>query len=222
MKTNYVCYDFERPFINFYIGLCGVMMQDDKPLIEAKRLQSLKEQLDLRKFPIHPGNVNYSPNPFIPLVSGMFYEFMGEPNDALISYKKALEAYENKFCFMNDGVEIPNYLVSDVYHLMNKLGFYDQAERFKKQYKKLVQTYYAKQDYLLLLVEEGYVPVKEKLVGYFSNGNGPFMAPQKVIGEVALFYIGAINDYPFNNAPHVFVDEKEWEAAIIAGENSPL
>jgi len=216
MKTNYVCYDFERPLINFYVGLCGAMLKDDKPLIEAKRLQLLMDQLDLRKFPIHPGNINYSTNPFIPMVIGTFYEYMGEPSNALISYKKAFEAYESKYCFLNYGVRTPSYLLNDIFYLTQKLGFNDQLEQLEKKYPKTKNTKSSKEDFLFLFVEEGYVPVKEKVLGFYTHGNLPQSTPQNIPGEIMGTYVSSVQPIQSSYNLALFVGDQLWEGALIS------
>jgi len=169
-KLNFICNDYERPLINFYVGLCGVQLRDDKPMVEAKRLNNLMENLDTRKFAMNPGQVNYATNPFIPLTSGIFYESMGDYNNALIEYEKAVTCFEDKYCYANYGVNMPTQLLIDVLSILKKLGFSDRIEIFTKKYPWVQTEKTTVNNTVILLVEEGFVPPKDQEVIWYYDG----------------------------------------------------
>ena len=169
-NLKFICNDYERPMINFYVGLCGIKLNDDKPYVEAKRLNILMQNLDIRKFPMNPGPVGYATNPFIPLSSGIFYEAMGDYNNALIAYEKAVMCFEESYCYANYGVRMSTQLLVDVLSLLKKLGFQDRVEIFTKKYPWVQADKSTINNTAILIVEEGYVPLKDQEVYWIVNG----------------------------------------------------
>lgn len=83
-------------------------------------------------------------------LSGLIYELIGEPNDAYIDYKKALEIFpENPV------------LQDDVLRLSRRLGFQEEYAIFSGKFKRKPESVKAGEGELVVLYEEGYVPVKE-------------------------------------------------------------
>lgn len=169
-NLKFLCNDYERPLINFYVGLCGIKLRDDKPYVEAKRLNILMQNLDIRKFPMNLGMVGYATNPFIPLSSGIFYEAMGDYNNALIAYEKAVMCFEDSYCYVNYGVRMPTQLLVDVLSLLKKLGFQDRVEIFTKKYPWVQAEKSTINNTAILIVEEGYVPLKDQEIFWVFNG----------------------------------------------------
>ncbi len=171
-KTVYACADFERPLVNYYIGLCGLQKLDDNPIIEAKRLELLMQQLDTRKFPPMPGN--YSSNPFIYMCQGIFYESKGELNDAFIAYEHALKAFEDPACIINYGLSLPQQLKQDLLDLSKQLGFMDKYSSYAKRFNQAQQDLPLNSS-LVLLIEKQHVPHKDsKLLWLVPGQPEPF------------------------------------------------
>lgn len=155
-KTTYLCTNIERPLLSYQIGLCGITLHDDKPLVEAKLLYALQDKLNIRKTPVGPNN--YSPNPFLHMCSGIFFEAANELNSAFIAYELALKAYNDSNCFANYGVLLPQQLKTDLMLMSGKLGFTDRYDKYKNQFA-LTRTE-TNQQQVLLLIELNHTPRK--------------------------------------------------------------
>lgn len=159
-KTEYYCYDFERPYLHIYAGLAYASSNQDGAYVEARKLVALKENLDVRKSPIHP-DANYSTNPLIPLMAGILFEQQGDENAALIQYESALRAFEDKNCQLNYGVNLPVQLPLDVTRICRNLGFEDKLKLYSEKYRidptKMVDSGYT----LIVIKDVSFTPVKQ-------------------------------------------------------------
>jgi len=85
-------------------------------------------------------------------LSGLIYELLGEPNDAYIDYKKALEIYPSN-----------QVLQRDLLRLSKDLGFREDYDLFSKKFKLSPLDIKSGEGDLIILYEDGYVPVKEDI-----------------------------------------------------------
>jgi len=85
-------------------------------------------------------------------LSGLIYEKLGEPNDAYIDYKKALEIFPDN-----------PVLHKDLLRLAKLLGFREDYDIFEKKFGQQVSSSGIKQGDVVILYEEGYVPVKDQV-----------------------------------------------------------
>ena len=99
-------------------------------------------------------------------MSGVFWEIAGEPNDAYIDYKKALEIYP----------ENP-YVQQDVIRLAKTLGMSDEYDAFTTRYPEAAavegrQPYEAETGEVVILFEEGFVPQMQGITLPIPTPNG--------------------------------------------------
>ncbi|HXE94878.1 MAG TPA: hypothetical protein VN642_00620 [Dongiaceae bacterium] len=89
-------------------------------------------------------------------VSGFIYELLGQPNDAYIDYKRALEIYPEN-----------GYLQKDVLRLAAKLDMSDDLQELKQRFqvgrKRFGDENGADSGELLVLFEDGFVPQKHEV-----------------------------------------------------------
>ena len=85
-------------------------------------------------------------------VSGLIYELLGEPNDAYIDYKKALEIYPGN-----------TVVQQDLLRLSRNLGFNEDYDIFSKKFNHQGEKAKPGEGELVILYEDGYVPVKEEI-----------------------------------------------------------
>ena len=85
-------------------------------------------------------------------LSGVLYEASGEPNDAYIDYKKALEIYPNN-----------SYLQQDILRLATQLDMQDDLGRFEQKYGKYQASEQRQQGDVVFLYEEGLVNAKSDI-----------------------------------------------------------
>lgn len=158
-KTEYISADYERPLINYYSGLCGLNINKDLTLVEAKRLNLLYDRLNTRKTPFT--NRTFSPNPFIPLCAGIFYEATGNINDAFIAYENSLKDFENENSLINYGLTIPNQLKLDLLRTSKLLRFDDKTLMYKNKFTELAYLSDSIQEGIIVLIEVNHSPRKQ-------------------------------------------------------------
>lgn len=84
-------------------------------------------------------------------LSGVVYELLGEPNDAYIDYKRALEIFPNN-----------TYLQQDVLRLAATLKMDDDLAELKEQFPFELRQVSPDDGDLLILFEDGFVPQKRE------------------------------------------------------------
>lgn len=196
-KTTYLSTDIERPLLNYQIGLCGLALKDDKPLIEAKLLYALNDKLNIRKTPV--SQHNYSPNPFLHLCSGIFFEAANEMNSAFIAYELALKSYNDSNCLANYGLKLPQQLKTDLILMSSKLGFTDRYDKYKNQFALIPKE--TEQPQVLLLIELNHTPRKD--IGKTKESEKfPYPYIKKVSGDATNLTVaidGVVYEAPIIN-----------------------
>lgn len=121
LTIPYAGEEFERVFVNVVNGLNYSMLGEvDEALVEVRRVEE-----KLAYYRDHASG-RYRESPFALYLAGMFYENAGMQDDALISYRHALEAYRRASAeFLT---EVPMALEQDVARLSNELGVDPQVE----------------------------------------------------------------------------------------------
>ncbi len=158
-KTEYISADYERPLINYYSGLCGLNINKDLTLVEAKRLILLYDRLNTRKTPFT--NKTFSPNPFIQLCAGIFYEATGNINDAFIAYEKSLNDFENENCLINYGLKTPNQMKLNLLRTSKLLRFDDKTLMYKNKFPELAELSDSIEEGIIVLIEVNHSPRKQ-------------------------------------------------------------
>ena len=132
------------------------LVSNQKALFEAQKNME-RNGLDAKtfnsKYPSMQNSIgevkNGFQNAYTFYLSGLLYEADGEPNDAYIDYKKALEIYpRNKF------------LQQDVLRLASSLGMQDDLVNYTQQYGKVPSIDKQNGD-LVILFEQGIVASKQ-------------------------------------------------------------
>jgi hypothetical protein len=84
-------------------------------------------------------------------LSAILYEAAGQPNDAYIDYKKALEIFADN-----------RYLQQDVLRLATTLGMQDEQQRFTKLYGEYQQKSDGDSGEIIIVVEQGVINAKQE------------------------------------------------------------
>ncbi len=84
--------------------------------------------------------------------SGLIYEMDNLPNDAYIDYKKALQIYPDN-----------RHLQRDVLRLARSLGMREDLARYSKQFGMKAESVKRNMGSVVVLYEQGYVPMKEEI-----------------------------------------------------------
>ena len=151
----YAATEYERLVSHYYRALNYVYLnQLDGALVECRRATAL-----INYFKGEDEKYDFFGTGFLAYLSGMLFEASGEWNDALISYKQAVEYYQN--AAEKTGVEMPPDIGNALVRLTRILGFTDEFERYQNQYGKPPEH---PENYgeLILFYESGYVPHKRE------------------------------------------------------------
>lgn len=121
--------DFERALIHFFCSLNYVMLnQGNEALVEARQVDFL-----LTKLKTDYGHKNtYKEDALVRYVMGMIYENQGQLNDAFISYRQALEAYD--LYRANYGTPLPQALIGDALRTAQALRFGDRVQEIQRRW----------------------------------------------------------------------------------------
>ncbi len=160
--------DFERAMVNVFSSLNYIMLgQEQEALVEARQADQLLKTLQTN----YGHKSVYKEDAFVRYLMGMLYENEGETNDAYISYRQALEAYKQ---YVKDyGVTTPKELISDAIRTADILGFSDEIQEIRNNYKNVepvkIPAGYGE---LVLLDYNGFSPEKIDSFFEFSFGWG--------------------------------------------------
>ena len=143
--------EYERLLSHYYRALNYIYLnQLDGALIECRRATAL-----INYFKGEDEKYDFFGTGFLAYLSGVLFEAAGDWNDAYISYKQAAEYYQN--AGEKTGVEMPKDIGISLVRLARKLGFIDEFERYRDQYREPPEH---PENYgeLILFYESGYVP----------------------------------------------------------------
>lgn len=121
--------DFERALIHIFSALNYILLNDNQSaLVEARQVDHFLNTIQTN----YRSNITYQEDAFARYLMGLIYEDAGYLNDAYISYRKSLEAY-NKY-HKNYNTPVPKMLVRDAISSAKRLGFKDRVEEIKKNW----------------------------------------------------------------------------------------
>ncbi len=151
----YAATQYERLLSHYYSALNYIYLnQVDGALVECRRATAL-----INYFKGEDEKYDFFGTGFLAHLSGMFFEAVGEWNDALISYKQAAEYYKN--AAEKTGVETPKDIGNALVRLTRRLGFTEEFERYREQYGEPPPRPENTGE-LILFYESGYVPRKRQ------------------------------------------------------------
>lgn len=143
--------EFELAFINYYRALnYWYLNEPEEALVECR-----KANLKLARYAAQADyDATYRNDAFIHYITGLIYEATGELNDAYVSYRNALDAYETyREAF---GLAAPETLARDLRRVETALDFVDNpGEAFATR-----DSYSAGDGELIVFSEIGFVPHK--------------------------------------------------------------
>lgn len=156
--TEYKGEDFELLMIHYYKALNFLHMGNyEAALVECRRM-GIRQNLLSDKF---KSENRYRRDAFIHNLMGMIYEASGNPNDAFIAYRNALEIYEEDYSRLF-GIEPPQQLREDLLRTAHQTGFRDQVTFFEKKFDQQLRLPPANHGTVVLLWQNGLGPVKHE------------------------------------------------------------
>ncbi|MDD3053475.1 MAG: hypothetical protein PHG84_03625 [Endomicrobiaceae bacterium] len=118
---------YEMAYTSIFCALNYIMLgMNNESVVEARQIDNLfkKTTADSK------GKAFYTDDGFVRYLMGIVYENAGYFNDAVISYKLAIKAYQNNIYI----VPIPEDLINDLYTLYYNLGMGQEAYDLKSKY----------------------------------------------------------------------------------------
>jgi hypothetical protein len=158
LALQYVPRPFEQVLIHYFRALNYMFLgEKEDAIVECRKASdklALYSEEDKRP---------YRRDAFIEYLTGILYEWDGEINDALISYRNAIGGYE----IYRDlfGLKDPNHLTCDLLRTAGALGFTDDVESVSPEDRERCgpESHVDTLAKVVVFVEQGFVPAKEDL-----------------------------------------------------------
>ena len=164
---------YEQVLVHLYMALNYLQLGN---LIDA-RVEALQVDEQLREITQKIPESRYTEDAFARYLAGMIYEEMGERSDAMISYRKAYDAYRSygeKF-----GVAIPDYLKQDLLRLSQQLGLTQEMRQYENEFHIdhwMSAGELAQKGELVFILNDGLAPVlRERAATVLDPGSGHFV-----------------------------------------------
>jgi hypothetical protein len=120
--------EFERVMVHVYRALDYIALgRPQSALVEAR-----KANLNLDLYTRDLEDPAYGDDPFVEYFTGLLYEWGGEINDALVSYRRAIDAY--LAAEARGGPPLPGSLVASAITTARRLGFADEAAALAERF----------------------------------------------------------------------------------------
>ncbi len=128
LMTPYYGEDFERALIHLFSALnYAALNQGEAALVECRQLDAF-----FRALPFDGQRSAYQDDAFARYLAGLLYEDRGETNDAYVSYRKALEAYD--VYAKNYKTAPPLEVREDALRTARQLGFSDKVAEIQQRW----------------------------------------------------------------------------------------
>ncbi len=183
--------DFEIAYTNVFCALNYIKLRKkNESAVEARQVNNL-----FNKIKLTDENAVYKDDPFVRYFMGIIYENAGYLNDAMVSYKIALRAYND---YNIENISVPQDLLNRLYTLYKFYSLNEEAEELKIKYPKTEKINFSDGGTLLIVNYNGIAPKKtEQIIKLpfdnawkkYYNTNNDYR--NKVAGEFNLSYISA-------------------------------
>ena len=120
--------EFEQVLVDVYKALNYLALGT----LDDARVEVLQSEVKLREVAERLKSSHYTDDALARYIAGMIYEQEGEWSDALISYRKAYEAYKKEKVYARIG--IPPFLKRDLLRLTQREGLTDENEKYRKEF----------------------------------------------------------------------------------------
>lgn len=180
---------FEQILIHYYTTLNYAQKGDlDAALVECKRML-----LKLQKITdYYNGKNKYKRDAFAHNLMGMIYDAQRDYNNAFISYRNALEIYEDEYTKLL-GSYTPVQLKKDLIRTARLTGFYEDQRKYEEKFNMKYEPESAENGTLLFFWNNGLGPVKDEASINFAiipAGGGYVNFVNTELGMVLPFYVG--------------------------------
>ena len=167
--TDYDGELFERISIHTLLAFSFVQQEEfQKARVEAKKINGrLKEFTDV----LGDSNNSYREDAFARYLSGIIFETLGELDDALIDYNKALKLYESLSYQKFYGGNVTEQIARTLYPLALKRKRSELAKELEESYPKVKEKGRTNTGELIVLHEVGLISLKEAKDFFLGAGS---------------------------------------------------
>lgn len=167
--VSYAGDDYEQVLVHLYMALNYLELGERN---EA-RVEALQVDVKLREIAEKMPASKFTEDALSRYLAGMIYEELGEWSDAMISYRKAYEAY--KKYQENFSVAMPAMLKHDLVRLAQREGLTDELAKYQKEFDIAAEKKKAAkaepQGELVFILNNGLAPIKrEEVIGTWAPG----------------------------------------------------
>lgn len=149
--------DFEIAYTNFFCALNYIKLRKkNEAAVEARQANNL-----FNKIKLSDEKAIYKDDPFIRYFMGIIYENAGYLNDAMVSYKIALKAYEE---YNISKLSVPQNLINNLYTLYVYYDLLQDANKLKIKYPKTEKNNLVNNGNLIIVNYNGLAPKKVKKI----------------------------------------------------------
>jgi hypothetical protein len=169
MLKPYQGEDFELVLIHFYKAINFIQLNDlDAALVEVRRVNIKLNELNDK----YDGKKNrYKEDAFAHTLMGIIYEAKRDYNNAFIAYRNAFEVYQSIYS-EEFSVSAPEQLKKDLLRMAHYNGFYQEEERYEKEFGFTYQQEEEQGGELVFFWLNGLGPVKGEFSLNLSTING--------------------------------------------------
>ncbi len=159
---GYVGDHYEQVLLHAYMAMNYIQLDD----FDSARVEMLQADTKMQEW-----GGQSEEDPFVRYLSGMIYEALGEEDQALVSYRKAKEAY--KLTGDKQGLGIPVNLKKDLLRLLAKQGLANEQKLLQKEFKlenfkpESITSGYGE---LVVVVNSGLAPIRKAASIVTSTG----------------------------------------------------
>lgn len=124
--------------------------------IDSARVEMLQADVKMREWGETPLE-----DPFVRYLSGIVYEALGEYDQALVSYRKAVKVY--KSTISQHGLSVPNQLKHDLLRMLSYEDLGNELKQYEKEFGiKFSRRADKDKGYLIAVLDNGLGPVKSQ------------------------------------------------------------
>lgn len=170
MMSRYKPEDHEVLLLHYYMALNYVMLNDyEEALVECRQLDIALKQLSDK----YTSENKYKADAFVNVLSGLIYDAIHDYNNAFISYRNALEIYENDYQKLF-GYSAPEQLKEDILRTAYLTGLDTELAQYEQAFGVQYQHDESQNGDLLFIWNNGLGPVKAEWGITFSiiRGSG--------------------------------------------------
>ena len=141
---------FEQVLLHSYMALNYIALGQ----IDSARVEMLQADVKMKEWGETPLE-----DPFVRYLSGIIYEALGEYDQALVSYRKAVKVYKSSI--NKHGLPVPNQLKHDLLRMLSYEGLRNELRQYEKEFAiKFNKKSDNKKGYLIAILDNGLGPVK--------------------------------------------------------------